>query len=79
MELESDYNKHALPPIQTVPDTNYWHYTIQLNAYKHILERNYGFKIKELVLIAIHPELDKTYQKFVVPFMDMAPLFGLYN
>lgn len=79
MELESDYNKHALPPIQTIPDTNYWHYTIQLNAYKHILERNYGFKVKELVLIAIHPELDKTYQKFVVPFMDMTPLFGLNN
>ena len=75
MDLQSDFNKYALAPIQTVPDTNYWHYTIQLNAYKTIIERNYGFKVKELVLIAIHPELDKTYQKFVVPFMDIDHLF----
>ena len=75
MEIESDYNKFALPPIQTVPDTNYWHYTIQLNAYKAILERNYGFKVKELVLICIHPELDITYKKFVVPFMDITNLY----
>jgi hypothetical protein len=71
IDIISDYNKYALPPIQTVPDTNYWHYTIQLNAYKYILEKNYGLKVKELVLICIHPELDKTYQKHIVPFMDM--------
>jgi ATP-dependent exoDNAse (exonuclease V) beta subunit len=75
IEIDSDYNKYALPPIQTVPDTNYWHYTIQLNAYKTILERNYGFKVKELVLICIHPELDITYKKFVVPFMDITNLY----
>jgi hypothetical protein len=75
IEFDSDYNKFALPPIQTVPDTNYWHYTIQLNAYKTILERKYGFKVRELVLICIHPELDSTYKKIDVPFMDMEPLY----
>lgn len=75
IEFESDYNKFALPPIQTVPDTNYWHYAIQLNAYKTILERNYGFKVRELVLICIHPELDSTYKKVDVPFMNMEPLY----
>jgi ATP-dependent exoDNAse (exonuclease V) beta subunit len=74
IELESEYRKFALPPIQTVPDTNYWHYAIQLNTYKMILERNYGFKVKELVLICIHPELNTTYVKLSVPFMDMEPL-----
>jgi len=79
MELQSDYNKYALYPIENIPDTNYWHYTIQLNAYKTILERNYGFKVKELVLIAIHPELDKTYQKYIVPFIDIEKLLNKKN
>jgi len=74
VDLYSNFNKFALSPIENIPDTNYWHYVIQLNTYKMIIERNYGFKIKELALICIHPELDKTYQKYVVPTIDMDEL-----
>lgn len=36
-------------------DTNYWHYCVQLMAYKLILERNYGIAIAEMWLIWLHP------------------------
>jgi len=46
---------HGYGPLAHLPDTNYWHYTIQLNVYKYILERYYGVVISELALIILHP------------------------
>jgi len=46
-----------------IPDTNYWHYALQLNMYKTILEENYGFKVSELYLVGIHEELHSILQK----------------
>ena len=31
--------------INHLPDTNFWHYSLQLNTYKAILEDKYGVKI----------------------------------
>ena len=45
-----------------IPDTNFWHYSLQLNVYKAILERNYGKCVNELYLICLHPN-HKNYQK----------------
>jgi hypothetical protein len=42
--------------INHIPDANYFHYSLQLNIYKAILEKNYGFKVKDLNLIILHPE-----------------------
>ena len=42
--------------IDHLPDTNYWHYCLQLNTYKGILERKYNIKINDLYLICLHPE-----------------------
>jgi ATP-dependent exoDNAse (exonuclease V) beta subunit len=60
--------------LKHIADTNFWHYTLQLNAYKMILERKYGFVVKDMFLICIHPDLDTTYQKHEVAPMDMDPL-----
>ena len=41
----SNFNKYALTEsINNLPDTNYWHYSLQLNTYKAILERKYEKK-----------------------------------
>jgi ATP-dependent exoDNAse (exonuclease V) beta subunit len=74
IEKVTMYRQYAKAPIKHIPDTNFWHYTLQLNAYKMILERKYGFVVKDMFLICIHPELDSTYQKHEVEAMDMAPL-----
>jgi hypothetical protein len=44
-----------------LPDTNYWHYTLQLNIYKYFLENYYGLKITDLCLVILHPD-NKNYK-----------------
>jgi hypothetical protein len=41
-----------------LPDTNFWHYSLQLNTYKAILERNYEKKVTDLYLVQLHPIQD---------------------
>jgi hypothetical protein len=43
-------------PLDHLPDTNYWHYSIQLNIYRTILEQFYGAKVSELALVVLHPD-----------------------
>jgi hypothetical protein len=72
------YNQFALGPVSHLPDTNFWHYSIQLNTYKLIIERNYGYTIKGMYLVCIHPDLDTNYQIHEVEPMNMTPLIE-YN
>lgn len=62
--------------ISHIPDTNFWHYALQLNTYKAILEKNYGKKVNELKLVCLHPN-QKTYQLIDVPELteEMEELF----
>jgi hypothetical protein len=54
---EAFNNKYAITPcIDHLPDSNYFHYSLQLNIYKAILEKNYNVIIKDLYLIRLHPE-----------------------
>lgn len=41
--------------IRHLPNSNYWHYSLQLNTYKAILERKYGKSVKDLYLVRLHP------------------------
>lgn len=62
--------------ISHIPDTNFWHYALQLNTYKAILEKNYDKKVTELKLVCLHP-IQKTYQLIDVPELteEMEELF----
>ena len=64
--------------IAHLPDTNYWHYALQLNTYKTILERKYGKKVQDLFLVGLHPNLP-TYKLYKVPILvqEMTDLFAL--
>lgn len=61
------------PPLDNMPNTNFSHYTLQLNTYKYILENKYGIRIKKMFLVGLHPE---KYQVLEVPFVNMSPLFS---
>jgi hypothetical protein len=52
------FSKKFGPVSDTIklPDTNYWHYALQLNIYKKILEDKYSVVIKELFLVRLHPD-----------------------
>jgi hypothetical protein len=58
-------------------DTNFWHYSLQLNTYKAIIEEKYGRKVVELCLVCLHPN-NADYQLIPVPFMEkeMVNLFA---
>jgi hypothetical protein len=59
------------PAIEHIPDTNYWHYCLQLNTYKAILESKYDLKIYDMYLVCLHPEnKNKSYQRIMVINME---------
>ncbi len=64
--------------IDHLPDTNFWHYALQLNTYKAILEANYGQQVGKMCLVCLHPNLPK-YQLLTVPDLskEIAALFAL--
>jgi ATP-dependent exoDNAse (exonuclease V) beta subunit len=65
----NNFNKFALTPlICHLPDSNFWHYALQLNTYKYILERKYGKQIKDLYLVRLHPDAEeKNYELIQLP------------
>lgn len=77
---DNNWNKFALNPlICKMPDTNFWHYSLQLNTYRHILETKYGKKVTNLCLVRIHPDHpEKTYELHPVPILttEMEELFA---
>jgi ATP-dependent exoDNAse (exonuclease V) beta subunit len=69
-EIKKDNKfESGLYPLEDLPNTNYWHYTIQLNMYKRILEKNYNVKIRNLYLICIHDANDN-YLRFDLPVLN---------
>ena len=50
-------NKTAKTPcLSDLPDTNFWHYSLQLNMYKMILETKYGKRVTKMCLVCLHPD-----------------------
>ena len=72
IQNESSFGKYSITPcISHLPDTNFWHYALQLNVYKTILEHKYGKKVTNLYLVCIHPDNPyKTYERIEVPFLN---------
>lgn len=66
------FNKFALNPIiNHFPDSNFWHYALQLNTYKSILEEKYDVKIRELFLVRLHPDAEeKNYELIQIPLLN---------
>jgi hypothetical protein len=58
------------PALSHIPDLNYWHYSLQLNIYKTILERKYGVNVSEMYLVCLHPN-HTNYQRIEVTNMSV--------
>ena len=65
----SSFGEFATNPIiEHFPDTNFWHYALQLNIYRYILTAKYNKTITDLYLIVLHPEAkNKSYQRIKLP------------
>ena len=53
----------------SLPDTSFYHYCIQQNLYRYMLERHYGIKVKSMNLVVLCPDYP-TYYVVPIPKMD---------
>jgi hypothetical protein len=56
-------------PLTHLPDTNFWHYSLQLNIYRRVLQELYGVVVSELALVILHPN-QKTFKIYPLHMMD---------
>jgi hypothetical protein len=72
IEYESFGNKCSITPcLSHLPDTNFNHYSLQLNIYRKILQDKYDKIVTKLCLVILHPDHhENNYEIVEVPFMD---------
>jgi ATP-dependent DNA helicase PIF1 len=64
-------NKCGKFPFSHLPDCNFYHYSLQLNLYRMILEKFYNEKVKDMFLCIFHPNnKDNKYIKIPIERMD---------
>ena len=59
----------GLGPVAHLPDTNYWHYSLQLNVYRYMIQKHYGYTVSELALVVLHP-INSSWKVLKLNFMD---------
>ena len=66
----NSFGKSMGNPLEHLPDATMWHYRLQLNVYKRILEKYYNATVSGMYVVGCHP--DNGAQPFVdkVPFME---------
>jgi len=67
------FNKFAITSlICHLPDSIFWHYALQLNTYKFILESKYEKKIRDMYLVRLHPDAEeKNYELIELPDLSI--------
>jgi len=73
ISMVNHFNKFAKNKIIChMPDSNFWHYALQLNTYKAIIERKYGKKVRDLYLVRLHPDAEENnYDLIKLPDLSM--------
>ena len=67
--LENKYSSlcRMKPPLGHLADCAGYHYRLQLNAYRYIIEKYYGFKVVKMLVVCTHPD------RQLRPFVDDVP------
>lgn len=55
--------------LEHIPDISYYHYALQQNLYRYILENNYGISISNMYIVVFHAQFDR-YYKYQIPKLD---------
>ena len=61
--------RNGINGLDHIPDISFYHYAIQQNLYRYILEKNYGITIKNMSIVILHP-IYSNYIKYEIPRMD---------
>lgn len=67
----NNFGEKGLGELCQIDNTPYWHYCIQQNLYRYILEKNYAIKVEKMYLVVFCKNTNK-YSKLEVPYMDEA-------
>ena len=51
IKKENEYENALTKCISHLPNANFWHYSLQLNYYKYILEKKYYIKVEKMILV----------------------------
>ena len=60
---------HGINGLNNVPDITFYRIALKQNINRYILEHNYGITVKNMYVVALHPQF-KSYMKYRIP--DMA-------
>ena len=69
------YGKDGL---EHIPDISFYHYALQQNLYKYILEKNYGIHVSKMHIVIFHPIYDG-YKLYDIPNMSKEVQYILSN
>lgn len=72
IKATNDYER-GYPPVDHLPNTNYWHYTLQLNTYRWFLSKLYGLEIGDLYLVILHPN-NSNYRRIRLNILEQEVL-----
>lgn len=61
-EIKWSSRDRGKEPLRHLVDTNGIHYSLQVNLYKWILEKNYNVKVSRLFMVRLHPNSDEYEQ-----------------
>lgn len=74
IKMENNYEK-GLGPFTHLPNCNYWHYSLQLNIYRHILETKYNKQVVGMYIVVLHPD-NTYYLTYLISHYDIASIWG---
>lgn len=61
--------RYGINGLNHIPDIGFYHYAIQQNIYRYILENNYGITVRNMYIVIFHP-IYNNYRKFEIPRME---------
>ena len=67
--VHNSYGQTGKGKYCNVEDTPYWHYCLQQNLYRYILQTKYNIRVGKMYLV-IFSEKQNEYKKLAVPYMD---------
>lgn len=62
--------RQLLPPLENLPDSQFWHYALQINLYSRLLFDRYGYDARRLVVVWLGQR--GTFREMAVPLMPRA-------
>jgi len=73
IKMENRYEK-GLGIFDHLDNCNFWHYSLQLNIYRHILETKYKKQVIGMYIVVLHPD-DSCYSTHFISHYDIASIW----